>query len=327
MNEKGLVWSPVKDFLKSQIEQSDTLLTIIAPFIQLNALSDLLSVANDFNDLNIITRWREEDIISGVSDIEIYPYLKNKKINLFYHDKIHLKLYVFNSNSAFATSANITKKGLGDLVNFNIEIGSLVAINENDWFQIQKLLQESIQVTDKIYEAAKIYINENKRTPPPLPKLILLDPHSKPYSLKSLPKTESPEHLYDFYENKKSKTLDKELIKNNIHDLVLYNINKGLSKDEFLKCLGDNFQNQEFIKAIVKFIKAKCEERKNERKNGVRFGEMAQWLQDNCSDSPMPFRIQIKTDTRMLYNWLQYFIPEITWTQPNHSQIIYWANV
>lgn len=321
MNNKGLVWSPVKDFLKSQIESSETLLTIIAPFIQLGALKDLLSVAKDYKDLNIITRWRAEDLISGVSDIEIYPYLKDNNINLFYHDHIHLKLYVFDSDTAFSSSANITKKGLGDTNHYNIEIGSLVDIAKEDWFQINKLLQEATQVTDAIYQEAKKYISENKRTPPPLPKLELVDPNAKPFSLKSLPKTESPDSLYEYYSAPNSIT-DKESIKNYIHDLVLYNLDENLSKDDFFNNMKHSFTEKQFIKAIVKFIKAKCEERKDERKNGVRFGEMTDWLQKKCSDSPMPYRSEIKTDVRMLYNWLQFNIPEITWSQPNRSQII-----
>lgn len=325
MSEKGLVWSPVKAFIKCQIEKSESLLTIIAPFIQLNALTELLSVAQDLKDLNIITRWRAEDIISGVSDIEIYPYLKEKGIKLFYHERIHLKLYVFNSNSAFSSSANITNKGLGDTTtDYNVEIGALVEITDQDWLQIHRLLLESIQVTDTVYEVAKNYVNDNKRILPPLPKLIFVDPNAKPFSLKSLPKTESPAQLYDFYENNKSKSFDKEFIKRGIHDLILYKVNDGLTKEEFYKTLSNNFLNQDFIKAVIQFIKTKCEERKNERKNGVRFGEMTQWLQENCSDSPMPFRSEIKTDTRMLYNWLQHFKPEVSWSQPNHSQVIVW---
>lgn len=324
MSEKGLVWSPVKEFLNNQIEKSETLLTIIAPFIQLEALNDLLSVANNFKDLNIVTRWRAEDIISGVSDLEVYPYLKEKGINLFFHDKIHLKLYVFDSSSAFSSSANITKKGLGDTKDFNIEIGSLVEINAKDWVQINKLLLESELVTDKIYESAKLYLKENKRTPPPLPKLVLVDPNAKLFSFKSLPKTENPETLYEYYANPND-IKDKAFIKNCINDLTVYNIKEDLKKEEFFKCLGESFTAQPFIKATVSFIKTKCEERKNERKNGVRFGEMAQWLQDNCSDSPMPYRSEIKTDTRMLYNWLQYLCPNIIWHKYNHSQIIYWT--
>jgi len=325
MSEKGLVWSPVKDFLKAQLSQSDTLLTIIAPFIQLDALKDLLSVANNYKDLNIVTRWRAEDIISGVSDIEIYPFLKENQINLFYHNNIHLKLYVFNSNSAFASSANITKKGLGDTKVYNIEIGSLVDITLNDWYQIHKLLNESTLITNAIYETAKKYADDNKRIPPPLPKLVLEDPKAKDFSLKALPKTETPTGLYEFYKSTSRSEQNNENIKNAIHDLVIYKIDNGLSEQEFYTTLGNNFRNQAFTKAAVLFIKTKCEERKDERKNGVRFGEMAQWLQDNCSDSPMPYRAEIKIDTRMLYNWLQHFNPEITWSQPQHSQIITWT--
>ena len=39
---------------------------------------------------------------------------------------------------------------------------------------------------------------------------------------------------------------------------------------------------------------------------------------------PSPYRWEIKANTRILYDWLEYFFMEIRWDRPRHSQVIYW---
>ena len=69
-----LIWSPLFNKLS---EKDDTLIFLIAPFIQKDALDKVLNLFKH-DDLKIITRWNESDLLSGVSDINIYPYLKQK---------------------------------------------------------------------------------------------------------------------------------------------------------------------------------------------------------------------------------------------------------
>jgi len=49
---------------------------IVAPFIRKNALLSLLKNCENPNEISVITRWTGEDIVSGVSDLDVYPLLK-----------------------------------------------------------------------------------------------------------------------------------------------------------------------------------------------------------------------------------------------------------
>ena len=38
-----------------------------------------------------------------------------------------------------------------------------------------------------------------------------------------------------------------------------------------------------------------------------------------------PYRWEVKDNTRILYDWLAYFVAEVTWDVPGFSQVIYWT--
>ena len=79
-----LVWSPICTFLQKQIQQKRQLRLLIAPYARLDALKALVEMCEDTSHLKLVVRWSGKDIISGVTDLEIYPYLKEKRI-------VHLK--------------------------------------------------------------------------------------------------------------------------------------------------------------------------------------------------------------------------------------------
>ena len=102
------------------------------------------------------------------------------------------------------------------------------------------------------------------------------------------------------------------------HDLILYQVPPGLARDEFLSALRDNFKSHPFVRAIVKLV---------QQEKPARFGLVNEWIQANCSDKPTPYRWEIKENTHILYDWLDYFFEEIKWDVPGrHSQVIRWED-
>ena len=81
--------------------------------------------------------------------------------------------------------------------------------------------------------------------------------------------------------------------------------------------MEQNFKAHPFIITAVDYVK---------KNKSVRFGEMNNWIKSNCSDTPTPYRWEIKSTTNKLYDWLKFFYDEIDWNIPGkRSQIIYWA--
>jgi hypothetical protein len=310
---RRLVWGPINRHLAEELDHRDNARLLIVPFIQLGALQNLLGSCRSVAGLEVVTRWRESDLVSGVSDIEVYQYLKERSIPLYVHRDIHLKLYIFDGARAFHTSANITGSGLGTADRSNVEIGCEVGLTREDWRQIFQLLEASTKVDDELYEKARAYRKANAQPRQKLPKLDLTPSTDRRFSILSLPATESPEQLYEVYCGGIKPS--GEMVAEVAHDLILYGIPEDLEKDEFYDRLASAFVEHPFTAAIVVQLK---------EVRSARFGLVNEWVQNLCSDKPTPYRWTIKPTTRKLYNWLAFFFKEITWDRPKHSQVIGW---
>lgn len=309
-----LVWSPVYKVLEERIASNDGIILILVPFAKLAALQQLHWVHTGKVKLKVICRWRPEDITAGVSDLEVYSYLKESGCQLYINPDIHLKLYVFASNAAFNTSGNLTLRGLGYSDSANIEVGNMVSLTTSDWTKIYEIIHASRQVDDALYQRFKDYAAQRPPLGSPLPPMDLLPP-AKTYTISSLPATESPKKLADFYFDPNPGKLTPEEMRRAAHDLAIFGIPSGLTSVEFEKLLGEKFRQTPFVSDFVELLKAE---------RSLRFGAVNDWIHKKCEDVPLPYCWEIKENTRIFYDWLTHYFPDITWDRPNYSQVIYW---
>jgi len=305
-----LQWTPL---FNSIIDTGSQCNLMIAPFIQANALKRLLEHF-DTTKLQVITSWTASSLINGASDPDAYDILKGIDVPLYIHPDIHLKLFVFQDDIAFHTSANVTARGLGLIPQGNTEIGCRVKLELSDWLRINELLANSRRVTDEIQSKAKHYIEENKGAMPPLPDLVLADwPVLDSFSRQSLPHSSSPNDLWTYYSSGELSGNTRGAL---AHDLWLYKIkNAQLPKEEFFQLLGENFRSHPFIKALVNLL---------QEKQTLHFGAVNAWITSNCSDRPTPSRWEIKPATNRVYRWLDEFYEPIECTRPHYSQLLHW---
>lgn len=276
----------------------------------------LVEACQDVSQLRVITRWNARDIAAGVSDLEVYPYLKSKGVKLYVHKSIHLKLFVLDQNVAFTASGNITGRGIGSHGRpGNVEVGCEAPLALADWLNIHEILEDSIAVGEEVYAKAKAFEKNLPSQNDELPVLNLEPPVTKAFSWLSLPASENPEALFEFYETLNANIAPTKDVAVYMHDLVLYRMPQGLGRSQFYELLRSRFAQHPFIVAMVELL---------QKEKTARFGLVNEWLQSNCSDKPTPYRWELKNTTRRLYDWLVYFFPEITWDQPNHSMILRW---
>jgi len=309
-----LVWSPVYRVLEERINAKDEIILILVPFAKLAALQQLHWVHSNKAKFKVICRWRPEDITSGVSDLEVYNYLKESGCQLFINTEIHLKLYVFASNDAFNTSGNLTLRGLGYSESANIEVGNMVSLTLHDWTKIYEIINASRQVDDDLYQRFEDYAMQRPPLGTPLSSMDLFSP-SKNYTISSLPATESPKMLARFYFDPTSGRLTPEEVRRAAHDLATFDIPSGLTQSEFDDRLRGKFCKTPFVIDFIELLK---------NEHSLRFGAVNDWIHKKCEDVPLPYRWEIKENTRIFYDWLTNYLPEITWDRPNYSQIIYW---
>lgn len=313
----NLVWSPVHRVLEDTIAGGDDIILILAPFVKLEALKRLNWVHTGRTRINVVARWKLEDLIAGVSDVEVYTYLKDLGAQLYINTDIHLKLYVFASNNAFNTSGNVTLRGLGYSDAANIEVGNIIPLEREDWTRIYGIIAQSRRVDDALYERLKNFLAQQvPRTEQVYPDDLF--PPMKRYTISSLPATISPIRLAEFYFPDGKANFSPDETRRALHDLSTFAVPSNLMRQEFERYLCHAFCATPFVSDFIEYIR---------RESALRFGAVNLWIHQKCEDVPLPYRWEIKENTRILYDWLAHFVPEISWDRPNHSQIIRWSTL
>ena len=100
--------------LRLLFEGVDDDVSIIAPFIKLDALQSLLSVIPASSHIRCVTRWIPREVALGISDVQVFDALVergNATVSLV--DNLHAKMYIAGTR-CLVGSANLTLAGLGE---------------------------------------------------------------------------------------------------------------------------------------------------------------------------------------------------------------------
>ncbi|MDE2588638.1 MAG: hypothetical protein KGL95_03085, partial [Patescibacteria group bacterium] len=293
-----LLQSPLIDKIRTYLAQAknNDQIFLYVPYIQTKILSKLIENLN--NKIIIITTWEPNDLLSGSSELELYPFCKENKITLYINNKIHLKVYSVGLESAIVTSRNISQSGL--LPGGNHECGAFVdKLSSADRLYFEKIRINAKLVKDEFYESIlEWYKKQNKE----IPKEIKLEdivsmPVKSDFLISALPMTKGVYELVQGYEkinSGKEPSSDSETSDCIYHDLANYNIDTGLTKEEFLKKLKIQFFSHPFIQKIDEFIDPEA-----------YFGRIKEWVQVNCVDVPIPSRRELTGNVQVLYKWFE----------------------
>ena len=270
-------------------------LFIFSPYIKLETLKALID--RQENVKAVFVRWETKDLILGSSDLEIYPYLKEKGITLYRNSRLHLKAYLDEYKRCFLTSANISSRALNlpPYSNYNYEIGIVVedlGIEDRLYFNI--IESESILITDNIYKQLCEQLPEKKKEFPEEEEFhFKFEAPDKDFLISSLPMTCSVEELFRIYE---AKVIVSDMELNCVlHDLAIYKIPLGLQSDDFRETLANAFFSHSFIKCFLSNL---------EHTNEVYFGTAKDWIHKNCADVPLPRKFEITKNIQILYRWI-----------------------
>lgn len=97
-------------------------IVLVAPFMKAGTLARLLDGISRGVQVECFTRWRPEEVASGVSDLEVADLIEAlPEGSLFLVSNLHGKLYC-GDDAAVATSANLTATALGWREPANLEL-------------------------------------------------------------------------------------------------------------------------------------------------------------------------------------------------------------
>ena len=264
------------------------------PYIKTKILSELLDGLQ--NRVVIITTWKPLDIQLGSSDLSLYPYCRKHEIALYVNRDLHLKVYSASLDSAILATGNVSHRGL--MPGGNHEAGTLLEyLTNEDRLFFERIRRESRLVNDAMYEKLKRWIEAN---PADSPNPIDLEdvvpvPKKDDFLISALPMTCSVDDLVSGYTRMSSDSTpsdNPEVAACIFHDLANYGIEPGLSKREFRQVLSKKFFAHPFIRKIDEFISPEA-----------YFGQIKEWIQNNCTDVPVPSRRELTGNVQVLLEW------------------------
>ena len=158
----SLEWNDLEKQLSEYIFKHQKITYIFSPFISTEYAKTLLSFKQRFppyQDVVIVTNWRKDHLLSGVSNIDLFLLCKKKGYFLYINDRLHAKIYSDNFESGWLGSANLTRKGLNDSANSNIEVLYYCEkLDDNAKTQMLSVINDSILVNDDIYNQYKDFV-------------------------------------------------------------------------------------------------------------------------------------------------------------------------
>ena len=305
------IWPPVLLNLSKNLGERESLVLAFSPFIRSDALEEFLNTFPT-ESARVIVRWKVEDLLAGASDLGIFDLLEDKRIPLYQHPKIHLKLFGFSSGVAYSGSSNITNKGLSLSEPHNEEMGVLSQLDLKSYAHIRRLCDESRRVTREMVDAYQKAIDESQVDPPIIGELVLPPEESKEFLASEFPASDTPEAFLEAVSNYLK---IQEMCPRMLHDVgTLKLTEKDLRSKELKNILLREFRNQAFVKCVVERIRGQA---------SMNFGAVTAFVHDMAQDVPLPYRSNIKEAIARLYPWLEYCFEDLSWSIPGgQSQVI-----
>jgi hypothetical protein len=170
-----------------------------------------------------------------------------------------------------------------------------------------------VHVTDDVYEAVVAWL-ENAAKPEPLTITRILDREASfdPFLTCHLPASESPTALWEVLSGSAYKP-DWEALKAAEQDQATYDLPRFEDAHAFEEVLSERFFQSEFVKSIAERIGP----------GGIQFGAVKAFVQEACTDVPVPFRSELTSHTQRIFRWFAELDPSAySITRPRHSQIL-----
>ena len=295
----NLIYSNLeKDFNKLLLNSGEIFL--VSPFTNSDAIAILLKDCSTNEKVTLVTRWRLEDITSGVSDVEVYPILKKYESRMFINNRLHAKYYR-KGNQALVGSANLTHNGFSLAKIGNLELLIKIDVEPTRYSKFESdLLENSILVDEVLYKKMSAL---QKELLPSMKRVeeILIQIEDLSTSRFWWPESRNPELLWENYLQNFDSTSQK--------DFRYLSLPKGIpNEDVFKRITLAAIELQPNIQEVIKFIRI------TER----RFGEMRQHLRvidPDLSDTTITWQT--------LFRWLLYLDPlRFEYFRPNFTEII-----
>ena len=138
--------------IRELVKRAEQEVILCAPFIKAEVLRIILEAVPQVVPVRIVTRWRAAEVAVGVSDLEVYDIVTERRLTeLRLLNSLHAKLYVADEN-CLVGSANLTAAALGWRKNANLEILLPTTRSNRDVQYLVESLAMAVPATYQIRE-------------------------------------------------------------------------------------------------------------------------------------------------------------------------------
>lgn len=308
-NEVTLLTEGIGKFIGSLAGQARDRLTVVAPFIKRKALERLVSEVGNTISLTVITRWSVDEICAGVSDLEVFDFLRERPgSRMLLHPRLHAKVLLVDDATAVIGSANVSDAALGFSEQSNAEVMAVLRPVPNRLFLfLLRLERECVPATEELrrqFEEA-----ENTVSRPTSYPTIEMPVASIQAPVAPFPRFRNPEGLYRGYVSVVEFS-DHETRAAVLDDLLVLALPDGLDEPRFRSGVGVALLADGFVSAFDRFVA-----------QPRYFGEMADWLKRSglLPDADHEDR---NLYLQSLIRWLRHFLPcRYQLQEPGYSEL------
>lgn len=223
---------------------------LCAPFIKSAVLKRILKEIPEHVSVRVVTRWRAEDIRAGVSDLEVFEIMrqrKNGKLEIL--ADLHAKIYLCDGQ-ALVGSANLTATALGWRNPSSIEI--LVPM-DRDADEVKRFLLK-LDTAHPATEEEKHSIFEE------IAKLLPRELSNSEDILEDetiglwLPQLSAPNRLFEAYQPSRRDRLQRSVLETADAELQALGIAPGLDHTQFKTAVAQAFTSMPAVERLLDLV-------------------------------------------------------------------------
>ena len=223
---------------------------VVAPFMRSEALSRLLDGISDGVEITVVTRWRPADLLSGVSDLDIYDVIKSKNAALYIRHDLHAKCFAADDR-CLVGSANVTLTALGWRTPANLELLTPISRKSQDIINFEKtLFSGAILATAEQRDFLTKFLIQFRKLDISIPNV--RDDKWYPLSPNWIPQIRNPEELYSVYN--KSADVSRTALESMQKEIDQIGVIPGLNENEFRTWIAAKIAQAPLIVQVIQHI-------------------------------------------------------------------------
>lgn len=157
-----LVSQKILNRIHDELSQSTESFLLISAYCKLPLVKYFDEcITNPGIEKKLVVRFRPEDILSGASDLSIYPYCRDHGWKLYFRLDLHAKTYVFDRLRCIIGSANATSSGLNIGGIGNYEMATACELAQKDLCTLDLLLLGAVEMNDSIFSVMQTVLNSH----------------------------------------------------------------------------------------------------------------------------------------------------------------------